>query len=235
MGPQGVGPWVNELYGLRSIWRNNGTNAVIKALVSNGFAPAVTQWMEDPSISRIAHWRTVAGYDDAKGTFYVNDSMRGRGVALSYEWFDKNWQSFSYRYMVIYRPEDEPLLKAIVGEEWNDRVMRQRFYERLRAEALERNDSASWLAYGEAAYQNGMFVEAVAAFEKGLKLGSAEGVFTLRGSYPQALRALGRYAEADIAAQRFTGGSSTVAAPPDPFAVQLALDRLVYDASVYTR
>ena len=237
MGPQSVGPWVGELYGLRSTWRNNGTNAVIKALISNGFAPMVTQWMEDPWVSRIAHWRAVAGYDDRTGAFYVNDPMRGRGVALTYEWFDKNWQQFSYRYMVIYRPEDEPLLRAIVGEEWNDRVMRQRFYERGRMEALERNDAASWLAYGESAYQNGLFAEAVAAFEKGLALGSATGVFTLRSSYPQALRALGRDKEASAAQQMLSGISSvpaTVAAPPDAIAVQIAQDRARLDGVLFS-
>src|SRR5438128_2094485 len=30
MGPQGVGPWVQQLYGLRSTWRNDGTNDLIK-------------------------------------------------------------------------------------------------------------------------------------------------------------------------------------------------------------
>ncbi len=236
MGPGGVDPWVRDLYGLRSVWRNNGTNAVVKALVSNGFAPMVTQWMEDASISRIAHWRTVAGYDDAKGVFYVNDSMRGRGVPLTYGWFDRNWQAFSYRYMVIYRPEEEPLLRAIVGDEWNDRVMRQRSYERTRSEALERTDSQSWLAYGEASYQNGLFAEAVAAFEKGLALGSAEGVFTLRSSYPQALRALGREQDAAKAQQQLGGTAtpSTVAAPPDRLALQIAIDRARLEGISFT-
>ncbi len=229
MGPGPVDPWVRGLYGLRSMYRSNGTNALLKALVSNGFAPLVTQWMEDPTISRIAHWRTVAGYDDAKGAFFVNDSMRGRHVELGYEWFDRNWQPFSYRYMVIYKPDDEPLLRAIVGAEWSERTMRQRFYERARSEARARGDSQSWLAYGEAAYQNGLFAEAVAAFEKGLALGSAQGVFTLRSSYPQALRALGREAEATRAAQQLgvtAPAPATVAAPPDTVAVRVFLERM---------
>ena len=235
MSPAPVNGWVDQLYGLRAMYRTNGTNALIKTLISNGFAPMVTQWMEDPTISRIPHWRAVAGYDDRAGVFYANDPMRGRGVPLTYQWFDKNWQPFSYRYLVIYKPEDEALLKAIVNADWSERAMRQRFYERARTEALERSDSASWLAYGEAAYQNGMFVDAVSAFEKGLSLGSGEGVFTLRSSYPQALRAVGRAADADAAAQRISGVAATVAAPPDSFAMTLALERLRYDASVFSR
>jgi hypothetical protein len=227
MGPQRVDGWVKENFGLRSVWRNNGSNDLLRRLVANGFAPMVTQWMQDPSISRIAHWRVVRGYDDGARTFYVNDPMLGNMVPLSYQWFQNNWQPFSYRYMVIYDPKDEALLKAIVGDDWNDMKMRKNFYERTKAEAYGQDTSAAWLAYGEAAYGYGLFAEAVSAFEKGMAMGSVQGVFTLRSSYPQALRALGRQNEANAMAQRLstTSTSSAVASPPDPFAVYLAFLR----------
>ena len=227
MGPQKVDGWVNANFGLRSVWRNNGTNDLLRRLVANGFAPMVTQWMQDPRVSRIAHWRVVRGYDDAAATFYVNDPMLGHMVPLSYQWFQNNWQPFSYRYMVIYDPKDEALLRAIVGDDWNDTRMRKNFYERTKTEAYAQDTSAAWLAYGEASYGYGSFKEAVAAFERGMTLGSVQGVFTLRSSYPQALRALGRQSEADAVAQRLSTStsSSTVASPPDPFALYLAFVR----------
>jgi hypothetical protein len=228
MGPQGVGPWVKDNFDLRSTWRNDGTNALLKRLVANGFVPMVTQWMQDPTVSRIAHWRTVRGYDDAQGVFFVNDSILGNMVPLSYDWFGRNWQSFQYRYMVIYRAEDEPLLRAIIGKEWSEPVMRQSLYERAKSEALAQDTNLSWLAYGEAAYANGVFEEAVTAFERGFHTGSAAGVFGVRNSYPQALRALGRRAEADLIAQKINGLTpvpSTVAPAPDAYAVFLAIRR----------
>jgi hypothetical protein len=237
MGPQGVDPWVKENWGLRSTWRNGGTIDTIKTLVANGFAPMVTQWMQDPWVSRIAHWRTVRGYDDAAGVMYVNDSMLGNMVPLPYDWFSRNWQSFSYRYMVIYKPEDEKLLKAIMGPQVSDAVMRRDLYERARSEALTQNTNFAWLALGEAAYAYGMFDEAVTAFEKGLSMGSANGVFGLRNSYPQALKALGRRQDADKAAQLLsatTATPTTVAAPPDPYALYLALRRVTAFESLPT-
>src|SRR5437867_1985779 len=229
MGPQGVGPWVKENFDLRSTWRNGGTIDTIKSLVANGFAPMVTQWMQDPWVSRIAHWRTVRGYDDATGVGDGNDSMLGNMLPLPYEWFGRNWQSVSYRYMVIYRPEDEKLLKAIMGPQVSDAVMRRDLYQRAKTEALTQNTNFAWLAYGEAAYSFGMFEEAVAAFEKGLSMGSPNGVFGLRNSYPQALRALGRQQDAERAAQQLNSisvvPSSTVVAPPDPYALYLAMLR----------
>jgi peptidase C39-like protein len=227
MGPQRVDGWVNSNFGLRSVWRNNGTNDLLRRLVANGFAPMVTQWMQDPSVSRIAHWRVVRGYNDAASTFYVNDPMLGNMVPLSYQWFQSNWQSFSYRYMVIYDPKDEALLKTIIGDDWNDAKMRKNFYERTKADAYSQETSAAWLAYGEAAYGYGLFREAVTAFERGMALGSVQGVFTLRSSYPQALRALGRQTDADAMQQRLStsANSSAVASPPDAYALYLAFMR----------
>jgi len=163
--------------------------------------------------------------------------MLGHMVPLSYQWFQNNWQPFSYRYLVIYEPKDEALLRAIVGDDWNDAKMRKNFYERTRAEAYTQDTSSAWIAYGEAAYGFGAFAEAVSAFERGMSLGSVQGVFTLRSSYPQALRALGRQNDAAVAQQRLasTTTSSAVAAPPDPFALYLALVRsLPADAPTLT-
>ena len=228
MGPGPVDPWVKENFGLRSMWRNNGTNDLMRRLLANGFIPMVTQWMQDPSVSRIAHWRTLRGYDDGQGVFFVNDSMLGNNVALSYDWFGRNWQSFAYRYMVIYRPDQEQLLRAIIGRDWSETYVRQAMYERAKAEALAQDSNFAWLALGEAAYANGIFNEAISAFERGFSSGSASGVFGVRNSYPQALRALGRRSEADIVAQKINGVTpvpATVAAAPDSFALFLALTR----------
>ncbi len=59
-------------------------------------------------------------------------------------------------------------------------------------------------------------------------MGSASGVFGVRSSYPQALRALGRRQEADVLAQKIGGVTpvpSTVAPAPDTLAAFLALRR----------
>ena len=228
MGPGPVDPWVNELYGLRSVSRMNGTVELIKRFVANGFAPMVTQWMQDPTISRIAHWRTVRGYDDDLAVFYVNDPMLGNNVALGYDWFDANWQPFSFRWMVLYRSEDASRVQSIVGADWAESSMRDRFYARAKADAYAQNTSAAWLTYGEAAYQDGWFAEAVMAFDRGMSLGSVNGVFTVRNSYPLALRALGRQTDADRAASSLAATTSTpatVVQSPDSFALILATRR----------
>jgi len=131
--------------------------------------------------------------------------------------------------MGIYEPAQEPLLQAVLGKDWSEMYVRQSMYERAKNEAVAQNTNFAWLALGEAAYANGVFDEAVAAFERGLGTGSASGVFGVRNSYPQALRALGRRNDADVVAQKINGislvPSSTVAAPPDSYAVYLMIRR----------
>ena len=235
MGPGPVDPWVNELYGLRSVSRVNGTVELMKRLVANGFAPMVTQWMQDPSVSRIAHWRVVRGYDDDTTSFFVNDPMLGANVPLSYDWFNANWQPFSYRWMVLYEPKDGGRLQQLLGTDWSESGMRDGFYARAKADAYAQDTSAAWLTYGEAAYQDGWFAESVAAFDRGMQLGSATGVFTVRSSYPQALRALGRQNDANAAAATLATLSATpatVAQSPDRYAIFMAYRRAHAEDSV---
>ena len=235
MGPGPVDPWVNELYGLRSVSRVNGTVELMKRLVANGFAPMVTQWMQDPSVSRIAHWRVVRGYDDDTTSFFVNDPMLGANVPLSYDWFNANWQPFSYRWMVLYEPKDVGRLQQLLGTDWSESGMRDGFYARAKADAYAQDTSAAWLTYGEAAYQDGWFAESVAAFDRGMQLGSATGVFTVRSSYPQALRALGRQNDANAAAATLATLSATpatVAQSPDRYATFMAYRRAHAEDSV---
>lgn len=215
MGPGGVDPWVNSRFGLHAFARNNGTAALMKALVSNGFAPMVTQWLYDPP-SRVSHWRVVRGYDDDAGVFYAADPMRGAAVPLGYQWFDDNWRPFQYRYLVIYRPEDAALLRTILGSDWNDVPSRFNYLARAKDEALRINNSEAWLSYGEAAYQVGRIEESVAAFERGMLLGSANGVFNVRSSYPAALRLLGREDDARAATARLASTSRVPTTTPDP-------------------
>jgi len=98
----------------------------------------------------------------------------------------------------------------------------------IRADAYTQDTSAAWLTYGEAAYLDGWFAESVAAFDRGMQLGSATGVFTVRSSYPQALRALGRQNDANAMAASLATLSATPASAaqlPDRYATFMAYRR----------
>ena len=121
-----------------------------------------------------------------------------------------------------------PDVQQLIGPDWTESGMRDGFYTRAKADAYAQDTSAAWLAYGEAAYQDGWFAEAVAAFDRGMSLGSVVGVFTVRSSYPQALRALGHQNDANNAAASLATLSatpSTVVQSPDRYATFMAYKR----------
>ena len=214
MGSAGIDAYVSSQLGLHAFARNNGTNELMKTLITNGFAPMVTQWLDDSS--RISHWRVVRGYDDDQGTFYASDPMRGAAVPLSYQWFARNWLPFQYRYAVIYRGEDEDLLRAIVGDDWFDVPSRFALFARARAESVSIDSYEAWFNYGEAAFQTGRFAESVNAFETGMAKGSANGIFSVRTSYPAALRSLGREQEARSLSGRLASLTPVPLTAPNP-------------------
>ncbi len=214
MGSAGIDAYVSSQFGLRALARNNGTNDLMKTLITNGFAPMVTQWLDDSS--RISHWRVVRGYDDDQGIFFASDPMRGAAVPLSYPWFASNWLPFQYRYAVIYRSEDEDLLRAIVGDDWFDVPSRLRLLARARAESVSIDSYEAWFNYGEAAYQTGRFEESVRAFAAGMAKGPANGIFSVRTSYPAALRLLGREQEARSLSGRLASITPVPLTTPNP-------------------
>ncbi len=233
MPAQNVEHWVDENFGLRAVVRTGGTFDLLRRFVANGYPVLVTEWLEDPpgalSTSRIAHYRVVRGYDDARGVFVSNDPYRGAKVRLDYAWFARSWLPFLNRYVVIYRPDDEARVRAILGEDWDDVRARENTYVQARAATESSNDVYVWAAYGEAAYRVGLFAESVAAFEHALSFGTPDGLFTVRSSYPVALRLLGREDDARVAQTRVARVTTVPAGvelpPADPVAIVLAARR----------
>lgn len=201
MGPTVVGAFVAP-YGLRATWRVGGTNALMRKLVTNGFMPMVTQFLDAPNVSRVGHWRIVRGFDETLGQMYVADPMKGANIAFDESSFGDLWAPFGYRYLVIYKPEDEAKLRTILGEDWNESVAKSRLYTRAVEEARVRDNPFYDFALGQAAFDTGRYVASVKAFERGFERDSGKGVFTMRASYPNALLRVGRIDDAKAALVR---------------------------------
>lgn len=137
-----IPPYVED-FGLRSVVRVNGNRDVIKALVANDIPVIVLQHISETW--RIGHFRVVQGYDDYRGVFLVNDSLLGPNVALSYDSFDARWAYNWSRYMPVYRPDQEPLVAAILGADWTEAGNFGRALPELQAKVAEKDDDwTSW-------------------------------------------------------------------------------------------
>jgi tetratricopeptide (TPR) repeat protein len=100
--------------GIKAYIIENGNFDLLRKFLSNGI-PVITQsWLKLDD--DIAHYRVIRGYDQSKSVFYVNDSMYDKpNVAVDYTFEEKLWKAFNNRFLPVFRPKDEALVKAILG------------------------------------------------------------------------------------------------------------------------
>ncbi len=157
--------------GLDAPVRVNGNLDILRALLSNNIPVIVEQWLERPDDELTAHYRLVRGYDQAAGLIYVNDSYTGPNLRYSEADFDRWWQAFHRIYIPVYPPEQEPLVRAIVGEEqWEAGAMWQKAADRALAETQSDPNLYNWYNLGEARLRLNDVAGAVEAFEQSLSL-----------------------------------------------------------------
>ena len=99
--------------GLDTLMGVAGNEALLKALISNGFPVIVSQWV---SLSdRYGHYRPIQAYDDRRGGFIASDPYLGPHDFMSYTEFDQTWQVTDKRFIVIYPPAKAQLLNAVLA------------------------------------------------------------------------------------------------------------------------
>jgi hypothetical protein len=119
--PYELADYVNGQTGLRALVRMGGTLEVLKRLVAGGFPTLVERGVFLPDISGkvswMGHYQVVYGYDDEKSLFQVKDSFEQGGdhFTETYEEMLTGWRSFTYTFLVVYPPEREGEVLALLG------------------------------------------------------------------------------------------------------------------------
>ncbi len=166
--------------GLGAVVRRNGTVDLLRRLIAGGFPVLVENVYYDGSdLYRdwMSHNRVLIGYDDSLQTFYFQDPLlgypNGQIIEFSYDDLLRRWRPFNYDYLVIYNPDEEAQLQAILGEEWDMTVNAQRTLARAQAEidAGTANPQYSWFNLGWAQVQLGSYAAAAASFDTAREIG----------------------------------------------------------------
>jgi uncharacterized protein len=112
MAPFGLPGYVRSL-GMSALMGAGGSDALIKALVGNGFPVIVSQWV---SLSdHYGHYRPIEAYDDTRGVFVSSDPYLGPNHAIGYDEFDNIWASNNNRFYVIYPPGKQAQLSSLLA------------------------------------------------------------------------------------------------------------------------
>lgn len=117
-----VNPWemvafVESQTDFKALWRVGGDLDLLKRLVAAGFPVVIEKGLHPPEEYWLGHFEIVSGYDEARSYFMVYDSFVGPDYAypVSYAEIDEFWRHFNNVYVVIYAPDREAEVLAILG------------------------------------------------------------------------------------------------------------------------
>ncbi len=177
-----VNPWelvnfVNQQSQIRALYRVGGDMQLLKQLISNKLPVLIeTGYMFEGS-DWLGHYQTVVGYDDSKQFFYVYDSYlgtgeNGTGMPKSYEDFDSFWENFNRTFIVLYKPDEEGLVRSILGDRADVTKSNELAAQVAQQEALTNPQNAfAWFNLGSSLTKLSKYQQAAAAFDKARQVG----------------------------------------------------------------
>jgi len=154
--------------------RVGGTLELLKRLIVNNF-PVIIEKGYDPEPQRLGwmgHYLLMVGYDDAQQSFTTYDSYIGQNTPYSYEYIETYWKHFNYLYLVLYTPNREAELLALLGR---DADVWQNQYDALQRAVAQANsnqqDAFAWFNIGSSMVALGQYENAVEAFNQARAIG----------------------------------------------------------------
>ena len=144
--------------------------AGIPVMIEEGFQIDETYWPNDDRWA--GHYLLLTAYDDAGETFTAQDSFLGADRKVKYAEMDQNWKAFNRVYILIYRPEQEEPVKAILGEDWDVETNRQNALDAAKAETeTDPQDAFAWFNVGTNLVYFEEYGEAARAYDNARNLG----------------------------------------------------------------
>lgn len=175
--PYELANYVDQNTGLRAVVRVDGTPDLVKQLVAAGFPVMVEKGLEVSGEGWMGHYALINGYEDAKSRFLTQDSYSqpdgATYLAVSYADFAANWRAFNYLYLVIYPPERESEVQAILGADWDETINYQHAAQRASDEipTLQGRDAYfAWYNRGTSLVDLSDYAGAAAAYDEAFKI-----------------------------------------------------------------
>ena len=166
-----IASYMKNDYDVHSKLLYGGDINLLKKLLANGFYVVIEDWLHPNE--DIGHTTIIRGYDDEQGVLIADDSFIGVNITYPYEEFvNSQWKAFNYEYLPVYKSGNEELLKAIVGDSWDEETMYQKAAAKARNEiAANDSDLYAWFNLGTSLYALKDYSKAKEAFEKSRSIG----------------------------------------------------------------
>lgn len=119
-----------------------------------------------------AHYLLLTGYNDAAQEFTIQDSYHGANLKISYEKLEREWHPFNNLYLVVYFPQFEEEMKALLGAHWDAGENRLAALDSARrATKTSPEDSFAWFNLGSDLVYFDRYEEAAQAYDQSRELG----------------------------------------------------------------
>lgn len=187
VNPEEMAYWIRNYAGwLRVEYRVGGDLDTLKRLIAAGFPviiegttalnPDDTGWPDDDLWA--AHYLLLTGYDDATQTFIAQDPYKGPDKTISYEQTLAEWKPFNYVYLVVYLPEDEAEVAALLGSNWDPGLNRLNALATAEAATVnDPTDAFAWFNVGSNLVYFERYSEANVAYDKAREIGLPQRMF----------------------------------------------------------
>ncbi len=121
ISPEELVGYVQAYTDLRATVHWGGDLTLLKRLIAAGFPVIIEKGYEPYGYADwMGHYLTLYGYDEAEQVFYSMDTFLGpwdsNGRSEPYAETSRLWKHFNQVFVVVYRPEQEPVLKNVLGD-----------------------------------------------------------------------------------------------------------------------
>jgi tetratricopeptide (TPR) repeat protein len=165
-------------------FRVGGDIDLLKEFIANGIPIMIEEGDELeieywPNDDRWAgHYLLLTGYDEAAQTFTAQDSYRGADRIVSYAETDERWKAFNRVYIIVYRPDQDALVKSILGQQWDVDFNRQSALDAAQAETeANPQDAYAWFNLGSNLVYFERYADAAQAYDQAREIGLPQRMF----------------------------------------------------------
>ncbi len=160
--------YVIEKTNLSALIRYGGTIDIVKRLVSGGFPILLERGHTDPKNGWMGHYSIVTAYDDANQTVRIPDTLLGV-MNLSYSDLMLDWAHFDGIYLVVYPPEREAEVLALLGPDADPAKNLQNTLDQVTARIPQvsgRELFFAWYSRGSVLVEMQNYIEAARAYDQ---------------------------------------------------------------------
>jgi len=164
--------WLNTQY------RVGGNLDLLRRLLASGIPVMIEEsfyfeqpyWADDDLWA--AHYQLLTGYDENRHIFIGQDSFHGPDLEIPEKQLDEYWQAFNRVYILIYRPDQESIVKDILGSDWDVDKNRENALQAAKDESQAAPENAyAWFNLGTNLTYFERYIEATDAYDKARELG----------------------------------------------------------------